>query len=147
MTRDRARRHHGARLLPQRQVVAGNARRAHGLERIFRAQRLPTYLPDQVTRARSGFDPTVFTQVKSRQGATRSAAEHPDRSVTKPPGPRSASVRHPGVAYPDTQFPTDYADEFYKQMIPDLNLMLGPYTGPNPTFNHLATLAGTAVAR
>ena len=29
-----------------------------------------------------------------------------------------------GTAFPDEQFPVDAADEFYKQMIPDLNLML-----------------------
>lgn len=99
-----------------------------------------TYLIDQVTRARSGFDPTVFTQV-------RTGAAPPDAL------PSILTIGHqatwtafrfgptPDTAYPDTQFPVDHANEFYKQMIPDLNLMLGPYSGPNPTFNNLAELA------
>ncbi|HEX8967154.1 MAG TPA: hypothetical protein VF937_04685 [Chloroflexota bacterium] len=100
----------------------------------------PTYLVDQVTRARSGFDPTVFEQV-------RSGAAPPDSL------PNILVIGHQaawtsfrfgptfGTPYPDEQFPYDYADEFYKQLIPDLNLMLGPYSGPNPTFNNLSSLA------
>lgn len=114
-----------------------------GWSEYFVRKGFPTYLPDQVTRARSGFDPTVFTQVKTGNAPPDQLPSiltigHEVTWTTFRFGPS------PGVAYPDTQFPTDYADEFYKQMIPDLNLMLGPYTGPNPTFNHLANLAGTA---
>ncbi|MBV9578607.1 MAG: hypothetical protein JO057_08470 [Chloroflexi bacterium] len=111
-----------------------------GWSEYFVRQGYPTYLIDQVTRARSGFDPTVIQQV-------RSGAAPPDSL------PNILVIGHQaawtgfrfgptyGTAYPDEQFPVDYADEFYKQMIPDLNLMLGPYSGPNPTFDNLASLA------
>ena len=111
-----------------------------GWNEYFVRRGYPTYLADQVTRARSGFDPTVFNQV-------RSGAAAPDTL------PNILSIGHQatwtafrfgptlGTAYPDTQFPVEYAAEFYKQMIPDLNLMLGPYSGSNPTFNNLASLA------
>src|SRR3712207_7722697 len=46
--------------------------------------------------------------------------------------PYTTLFRSPGTPHPDTQFPVEYAEEFYKQMIPDLNLLLGPYSGPNP---------------
>jgi pimeloyl-ACP methyl ester carboxylesterase len=113
-----------------------------GWSEYFVRQKFPTYLVDQVTRARSGFDPTIFTQV-------RTGAAAPDKL------PSILTIGHeatwtafrfgptPGTPYPDTQFPVDYADEFYKQMIPDLNLLLGPYSGPNPTFNSLSSLAST----
>ena len=104
-----------------------------GWSEYFVRQGYPTYLPDQVTRARSGFDPTV---------SSRSARQAPPDSL-----PNILTIGHQatwtsfrfgptfGTAYPDEQFPVDHADEFYKQMIPDLNLMLGPYSGPNPTFD------------
>jgi pimeloyl-ACP methyl ester carboxylesterase len=111
-----------------------------GWSEYFVRRGYPTYLVDQVTRARSGFDPTVIAQV-------RSGAAPPETL------PNILTIGHaatwtafrfgptPGEAYPDTQFPVAYADEFYKQMIPDLNLMLGPYSGPNPTYPNLARLA------
>jgi len=100
----------------------------------------PTYLIDQVTRARSGFDPSVFQQVQS--GAKPPTAL-PNILVIGNEAAWTAFRFGPtyGTAFEDEQFPTDYADEFFKQMIPDLNLMLGPYSGPNPTFNNLASLA------
>jgi hypothetical protein len=111
-----------------------------GWSEYFVRRGYPTYLVDQVTRARSGFDPSVFNRV-------RTGAAAPDTL------PNILTIGHqatwtafrfgptPGEPYPDTQFPVEHAAEFYKQMIPDLNLMLGPYSGPNPTFNNLTSLA------
>jgi pimeloyl-ACP methyl ester carboxylesterase len=106
----------------------------------FVRQGYPTYLIDQVTRARSGFDPTVFQNVRS------GAAPPTDLPQFLAIGHQAAWTAFRfgpayGTAYPDEQFPVEYADEFFKQMIPDLNLMLGPYSAPNPTFNNLASLA------
>lgn len=111
-----------------------------GWSEYFVREGYPTYLPDQVTRARSGFDPTSIKQVRAGMAPPDSLPNiltigHQDAWTSFRFGPTF------GSAYPDEQFPVDAADEFYKQMIPDLNLMLGPYSGPNPTFNHLATLA------
>jgi pimeloyl-ACP methyl ester carboxylesterase len=100
----------------------------------------PTYLVDQVTRSRSGFDPTIFQQVRN---GTAAPTDLPNILVIGHQAAWTSFRFGPsfGTPYPDEQFPVDYADEFYKQMIPDLNLMLGPYSGPNPTFNNLAALA------
>jgi hypothetical protein len=95
------------------------------------------YLADQVSRARSGFDPTIISQVKS--GAV-------------PPGklPNILAASHQvswtlfrfgptfNTAFPDEQFPVQAADELYKQMIPDLNALLPM---PNPTWKNMAALA------
>jgi pimeloyl-ACP methyl ester carboxylesterase len=106
----------------------------------FVRQGYPTYLIDQVTRARSGFDPTVFQNVRT---GTQPPTDLPQFLVIGHQATWTAFRFGPtyGTAYPDEQFPVDYADEFFKQMIPDLNLMLGPYSGPNPTFNNVASLA------
>jgi pimeloyl-ACP methyl ester carboxylesterase len=106
----------------------------------FVRQGYPTYLIDQVTRARSGFDSTVIQNVRS---GAEPPTDLPQVLVIGHQATWTAFRFGPayGTAYPDEQFPTDHADEFFKQMIPDLNLMLGPYSGPNPTFNNLASLA------
>ena len=111
-----------------------------GWNEYFVRRGYPTYLIDQVTRARSGFDPTVFQRVRSGDAP---ATDLPNFLVIGHQAAWTAFRFGPeyGTAYPDEQFPVDYADEFFKQIIPDLNLMLGPYSGPNPTFNNLASLA------
>jgi hypothetical protein len=95
------------------------------------------YLADQVSRARSGFDPTAFSDVRS--GKT-------------PPGqlPSILSATHQiawtvfrfgpkfGEAFPDEQFPIQAMDELYKQMIPDLNSTLSQ--DANPTWTQMAAL-------
>ena len=95
------------------------------------------YLADQVSRARSGFDPTAFSDV--RQGKTT-----PDKM------PNILDATHQvgwtvfrfgpkfGEVFPDEQFPMQAADEFYKQMIPDLNSTLGP--APTATWKQMAAL-------
>ena len=95
------------------------------------------YLADQVSRARSGFDASVFTAV---------------RAGTLPPTalPAIINASHQiawtvfrfGPVYPQTfpdgQFPIEAVDELYKQVIPDLNALLPT---PNPTWTNMAALA------
>ena len=95
------------------------------------------YLADQVSRARSGFDPTAFNAVRS--GA------HPASDL-----PNILDATHQAAwaifrfgpsfnkPFEDEQFPVEAADELYKQMIPDLNSTLPT---PNPTWKNMAALA------
>ncbi|HVZ20433.1 MAG TPA: hypothetical protein VG871_05190 [Vicinamibacterales bacterium] len=94
------------------------------------------YLADQVSRARSGFDPTAFAEVQ--QGKTPAAtmpnildATHQVAWTVFRFGPRY------GQAFPDEQFPMEAVGELYKQMIPDLNSTLPT---PNPTWTQMAAL-------
>ena len=104
----------------------------------FVRQSRPVYLVDQVSRARSGFDATVFNEVKLG---------------IKPPSqlPSILRLSHEtgwtwfrfgptfGTAFPDEQFPVQAFEEFGKQAVPDLNAMLPPTD--NPTWHNLAALA------
>jgi hypothetical protein len=97
----------------------------------------PVYLADQVSRARSGFDPTAFADV--RQGKTPPAqmpnildATHQVAWTVFRFGPKF------GEAFPDQQFPMQAMDELYKQMIPDLNSTLPQ--NQNPTWTQMAAL-------
>ena len=97
----------------------------------------PVYLADQVSRARSGFDPSVITAVKAGSAPPSSlpgiiAATHQLSWTLFRFGPEY------GTAFPDEQFPVAAADELYKQMIPDLNALLPT---PNPTWTQMAALA------
>jgi hypothetical protein len=95
------------------------------------------YLADQVSRARSGFDPSVLSAVRagatppSQLPAIISATHQVAWSVFRF-GPRY------GEPFPDGQFPIDAVNELYKQMIPDLNGLLPT---PNPTWKNMAALA------
>jgi pimeloyl-ACP methyl ester carboxylesterase len=94
------------------------------------------YLADQVSRARSGFDPTTFDEVRLGKAP-----------VTQIPGILDATHQVAwtvfrfgpkfGEAFPDEQFPMQALDELYKQMIPDLNATL---PNPNPTWTQMAAL-------
>jgi hypothetical protein len=95
------------------------------------------YLADQVSRARSGFDPTAFSEV--RQGKvpvdkmpTILDATHQVAWTVFRFGPKY------GEAFPDEQFPMQAMGELYKQMIPDLNGTLGPQ--PVATWKQMAAL-------
>jgi hypothetical protein len=95
------------------------------------------YLADQVSRARSGFDPTAFNAVKSgsvppAQLPNILAASHQVAWTVFRFGP---AFNKP---FPDGQFPIEAVDELYKQMIPDLNSVLPM---PNPTWKNMAALA------
>src|ERR1700733_13708699 len=78
------------------------------------------YLADQVSRARSGFDPSAFNAV--HVGALAPAkmpgildATHQFAWTVFRFGPKF------GQGFADEQFPLDSVEELYKQMIPDLN--------------------------
>lgn len=108
-----------------------------GWDEYFVRRDRPVYLADQVARARSGFDATVISAVKS--GTTPPAqlpniifATHQIAWTVFRFGPEY------GKAFPDGQFPVEAADELYKQMIPDLNALL---PSPNPTWANMAALA------
>jgi pimeloyl-ACP methyl ester carboxylesterase len=95
------------------------------------------YLADQASRARSGFDPTTFTAVKSgavppNQLPNVLAATHQTAWTVFRFGP---TFNKP---FPDGQFPVEAVDELYKQVIPDLNATL---PNPNPTWKDMAALA------
>jgi hypothetical protein len=97
----------------------------------------PVYLAEQVSRARSGFDPSTIVAVKSGRAPPSSlpniiSASHQIAWVVFRFGPQY------GKAFPDGQFPVEAADELYKQMIPDLNALLPT---PNPTWTNMAALA------
>lgn len=110
----------------------------------FTRQHHAVYLPDQSSRARSGFDATVINEVALGK---KPASSLPYVFTF---GRNSAwdlfrfGPRYPTV-WPDEQFPIEAINEFSKQVIPDLNATLPT---PNPTFNNLAQtaiLAGGAV--
>lgn len=104
----------------------------------FVRQDHPVYVPDQVGRARSGFNQAIYNEV---------------RAGNIPPEQQPGMFRlgdnfgswtnfrfglEPGVAYPDTQFPVEAAAELSKQDIPDLNDALPELI---PTWEHLASLS------
>ena len=97
----------------------------------------PVYLADQVSRARSGFDPSTIAAVRAGTAPANSlpniiSASHQISWILFRFGPSY------GKAFPDEQFPVEAADELYKQMIPDLNSLLPT---PNPTWSNMAALA------
>jgi hypothetical protein len=94
------------------------------------------YLADQVSRGRSGFDPTAFADVRSGKTAPAQMpnildATHQVAWTVFRFGPKF------GEAFPDGQFPVEAAEELYKQMIPDLNATL---PAVNPTWTQMAAL-------
>jgi hypothetical protein len=97
----------------------------------------PVYLADQVSRARSGFDPSTFNAVKA---GTLPPSQLPNVLDASHQAAWSIFRFGPtyGTAFPDEQFPVAAVDELYKQMIPDLNAVLPT---PNPTWTNMAALA------
>lgn len=107
-----------------------------GWRQYFERHDRSVYLADQVARARSGFDPTPFADV--RDGKVPAArmpgildATHEVAWTVFRFGPRY------GQAFADEQFPIQSVGELYKQMIPDLNSELPT---PNPTWTQMAAL-------
>ncbi len=95
------------------------------------------YLADQVSRARSGFDPADFSAVRAGTLANQRMpsileATHQFAWTVFRFGPKF------GEGYPDEQFPLEAVEELYKQMIPDLNSTLPQ--NPNPTWKQMAAL-------
>ncbi|WP_157016631.1 alpha/beta hydrolase family protein [Mesorhizobium xinjiangense] len=114
----------------------------------FTRQGFPTYMAEQTGRARSGFNATIFNQVRvgsvppSKQPRVFLGTSNMAWKVFRF-GPEL------GEAWPSVQFPMDHVDEFYKQVIPDtietqVPSLLGELTSPetsNPTVENVATLA------
>jgi pimeloyl-ACP methyl ester carboxylesterase len=108
-----------------------------GWSEYFLRQDRSVYLVDQVSRARSGFDPTTFLDVRSGKVSVAQmpmiiSSTHQLAWTVFRFGPKFGEV------FPDQQFPMQAVDEFYKQMIPDLNTTLPD--NPNPTWTQLAAL-------
>src|SRR5579864_2826316 len=95
------------------------------------------YLADQVSRARSGFDPSTINAVKA---GTMPPSQLPNVLMATHQTAWSVFRFGPkfGEPFPDGQFPIEAVDELYKQMIPDLNSTL---PNPNPTWKNMAALA------
>ena len=104
-------------------------------EYFLRAGR-PVYVIDQAGRGRSGFDATRYNAAKLGTGPAKDQAPiqiigHEYAWTWFRIGPKF------GTAYPDTQFPVDAIDAFYKMWIPDLNASL---PADNPSYSDLAAL-------
>ena len=108
-----------------------------GWNEYFLRKHRAVYLPDQVSRARSGFDATILNEIKLGK---RPASEMPEiRTATHEIawllfrfGPSM------GKAFSDEQFPVEAFEEFGKQVIPDLN---GGLPAVNPTWTNMSGLA------
>jgi hypothetical protein len=95
------------------------------------------YLPDQVSRARSGFDATIYNEIRL---GTRPVADMPSVRTA------SHELAWPffrfgpamGTPFPNEQFPVEAFEEFGKQVIPDLNAEL---PAVNPSWTNLSSLA------
>ena len=108
-----------------------------GWDEYFVRRDRAVYLADQVSRARSGFDPTTISAVKAGRVPAAElpnvlSASHQIAWTVFRFGPRY------GESFPDGQFPIEAVEELYKQMIPDLNSLLPT---PNPTWKNMAALA------
>jgi pimeloyl-ACP methyl ester carboxylesterase len=100
----------------------------------------PVYVPDQVGRARSGFNQAVFNDVAA---GLVSPTQQPRFFRLGDNWGSWTNFRfgpQPGAAYHDTKFPVSKADELSKQDIPDVNSGLPT---PNPTIKALADLANS----
>jgi pimeloyl-ACP methyl ester carboxylesterase len=108
-----------------------------GWNEYFLRKHRSVYLPDQVSRARSGFDATIYNEIKLGK---RPPSDMPEiRNATHEIawqlfrfGPSD------GKAFSDEQFPVEAFEEFGKQVIPDLN---GGLPQVNPTWTNLSGLA------
>jgi pimeloyl-ACP methyl ester carboxylesterase len=109
-----------------------------GWNEYFVRQGHAVYVPDQVSRARSGFNQAVYNDV--RAGVITPPSAQPN--MTRLSNETNWTLFRFGatccVPFPDTQFPIAAVDKFAKQAVPDLNSTLAT---PNPTFKALSDLA------
>ena len=109
-----------------------------GWDEYFVRKGHPVYVPDQVGRGRSGFNQSVFNDVRAGStppGSLPNILRFSDEVVW--PNFRFGSM--PGAPYPDSQFPVAAVDELSKQGVPDLSF--GGLPTPNPTLKALSDLA------
>ena len=114
----------------------------------FTRQGFPTYMAEQTGRARSGFDGTLFNQV--RDGVLPPEAQPKVFLATDEMAWKVFRFGpEPGEAWPNVQFPMEAAGELAKQVIPDmietqvpslLDELIQPETR-NPTVANVAELA------
>jgi hypothetical protein len=108
-----------------------------GWDEYFLHKHRAVYIPDQVSRARSGFDATIYNEV--RLGMRPPGDLPPIRIASREiawPFFRFGPIF--GESFSNEQFPVQAFDEFDKQVIPDLNSELPEV---NPTWTNLVTLA------
>ncbi|MFV0359257.1 hypothetical protein [Tropicimonas sp.] len=98
----------------------------------FVRQGHPSYVPDQISRGRSGFDPGIYNDVRA---GIRPPSDLPNvfRQADELNWTQFRIGPSFGQAFNDGQFPIEYADEMSRQAIPDLNAFL-----PTPNPNHQA---------
>jgi hypothetical protein len=108
-----------------------------GWDEYFVRRGHPVYVPDQISRGRSGFNQAVLNDVRT---GTTPPGEQPDLRRFSDEGtwPDFRFGPKPGVPYPDEQFPVAAVDELAKQSLPDMNPGLPT---PNPTPKALSDLA------
>jgi pimeloyl-ACP methyl ester carboxylesterase len=95
------------------------------------------YVPDQVSRARSGFDPTIYNDVRTGLlPANKLPNIFRQSDEVNWQVFRFGPVM--GTPFPDEQFPVAAAEQMAMQAIPDLNAVL---PAPNPTYKAMADLA------
>lgn len=114
----------------------------------FTRNGFPTYMAEQVGRARSGFNGTLFNQVRA---GTLPPEQQPRVMLASKEFAWSIFRFGPelGEAWPDQQFPMDKVEELYKQVIPDMiktqvPSLLQEFVSPitdNPTVESFADLA------
>lgn len=108
-----------------------------GWNEYFLRQGRPVYIPDQVSRARSGFDATTINEVLL--GKLPPSALPNIFVIGQNVGWELFRFGPtPGTPFGDEQFPVAAANEFAKQVIPDLNALL---PANNPTWTNLSALA------
>jgi hypothetical protein len=108
-----------------------------GWNQYFVRSHRPVYNVDQVGRGRSGFNSSIYNAVKL--GKKKPSEQPPMLTISRDfswiwfrIGPA------PHETFPDTQFPVAAVNEFYKTLVPDLNLALSK---DNPTYSDLAVLS------
>lgn len=102
----------------------------------FVRQGFPTYVVDQVSRARSGVDVSVYNNVRT---GSQPASDLPNAfRISQEDGLAQfrIGVRN-GAPFDDTQFPVEFLDELAAQSVPDFNATLPQ---PNPSYAALANL-------
>jgi hypothetical protein len=100
-----------------------------GWNEYFVRQGHPVYNADQVGRARSSFDPTVYNQVRAGL-LPPSALPVITRTTDEAAWQNFRFGPSFGVPWPDEQFPVEHAADFSRQGTADLNANLTPATPP-----------------
>ncbi len=103
----------------------------------FVRQGHPTYVPDQISRGRSGFDPAIYNDVRA---GLRPVSDLPNvfQQADELNWTQFRIGPFFGQSFEDGQFPTEFAAEMSRQAIPDLNAFLPV---PNPNHQAMSDLA------